>query len=116
MIIVLGKELSLTLRVKQVLCSQQLKDLRTKKINQNRAKVKRQGYAYHAGHTPDIDSRVPITTTKNSLWRAILTSLYIFREVLLGRSGISKISDFDGNWRWQGFIVGCQLRKRPGMG
>ena len=35
MIIILGEEFSLTLRVKQVLCSQQLKDLRMKKINQN---------------------------------------------------------------------------------
>jgi len=78
--------------VKQVLGGQQLKNL---KMNQHVFEHEKIKSIYHTGHTPDIGSRVSITVTKNSLWGAVLTSLYIFREVLLGKGGISKVSNLD---------------------
>jgi hypothetical protein len=88
MIVVLGKQVGLRLRVKQILRSEELE--------------------HDACDRPDIGGVRPVRASQNGFRRSILSCLDILGKVAFGWCRIAKICDFDRNW-WGWSMIDLRL-------
>lgn len=80
-VVVFAKDVALALRIEEILRRQQLED--------------------DACRTPNVRRRAPVRTTKDSLWRPILSRLDILGIMLHRRRRISEVGNLDGYRQWR---------------